>query len=87
MSEIKLQISYLGNMPTLEQIESMISVQVTEYDSANSVWRLPDGAVLETTNDGRYYDVTTKQEYRCIMAYEYDNNEPIEGIPLGFLKK
>ena len=85
---IKLEFTYYNDPVTLDHLKQMIPVTQTDYDGANGVWRLPYKTVLRSTGDGRYYCMDkggTDSEYRCIIAEEYYEGEPYEGVVIGFI--
>ena len=88
-TEIKIQFTYYYYYPvTLEHLKLMIPVTQANYNGADDVWKLPHQIFLRRARDGRFYSMNkgkTDQEYRCIIAQEYHNDEPYEGVILGFI--
>jgi hypothetical protein len=86
---IKVKFTYHTDEVSIQNIKEMIQASDDNYDTRDDVWIFGDREiVLGNSGDGRYYELGSRQEYRCIMAQEYDSEgEPIEGAVLGFLAK
>lgn len=86
---IKVKFTYHTDEVSIQDIKEMILATDANYDTRNGVWIFGDReVVLRNTGDGRYYELGNSQEYRCIIAQEYDSDgEPVEGVVLGFLSK
>ena len=84
---IKVKFTYYTDDVSIQDIKEMILASDSNYDTRDDVWIFGDREiVLRNSGDGSYYELGNSQEYRCIIAQEYDSDgEPVEGTVLGFL--
>lgn len=84
---IKVEFTYYMDDVSIQDLKEMILASDSNYDTRDDVWIFGDReVVLRDSGDGRYYELGNSQEYRCIIAQEYDSDgEPVEGVVLGFL--
>ena len=86
---IKVKFTYYTDDVSIQDLKEMILASDSNYDTRDDVWIFGDReVVLRGSGDGMYYELGNGQEYRCIIAQEYNSDgEPVEGAVLGFLAK